>query len=449
MTDASRTRYATIWRWHFYAGLFVAPFLVVLSITGLIYLFNTEINDALYPELAFARSAVPLLPPSRWATTAEHAYPGAQVTRIDSPTEPGRSAQLFVTTAGGEAIRVFVAPGTADVLGDYVYTRTLVGFADVAHGSLMLGDTGDAIVELAACWAFILVVSGLYLWFPRPGRTGGVWLPRLRLRGRNFWRDLHRIGGVYTAVLILFLIVSGLPWATLWGGKVLTPLSNAIGAGYPDGTRRALQSGGVTVAEAVGEAPWTLHHAPMPASTPAACGEPPCAAAPPIGIGAAAAVLASQGMRDPYRLSTPRGPTGVYMAYTYPDRPEGQRTIQIDQYSGAVLADIAFADYGGIAKAVEWGVALHMGNYFGWANQALMALPCIGILALVGTGITMWWKRRPRGRLAAPPRPEKRGIGRGVVATAIVLGIVFPLAGLSMVTVWIGDRAFTTLRRRA
>ena len=31
--------YRTIWRWHFYAGLFVLPFILILSVTGSIYLF--------------------------------------------------------------------------------------------------------------------------------------------------------------------------------------------------------------------------------------------------------------------------------------------------------------------------------------------------------------------------------------------------------------------------
>lgn len=33
--------YRTVWRWHFYAGLFCIPFVIWLSITGSIYLFKT------------------------------------------------------------------------------------------------------------------------------------------------------------------------------------------------------------------------------------------------------------------------------------------------------------------------------------------------------------------------------------------------------------------------
>lgn len=442
--------YAAVWRWHFYAGLFAAPFLLILSVTGAIYLFNDEINDRIYPELRFASAEGPLLPPSRMIDSAQQAFPGAQVTRIDLPTAPGRSAQLFVKTASGDPLRVFVDPASAQVLGSFVYSETLVGFSDVAHGSLMLGDFGDAIVELAACWTVVLVITGVYLWWPRGReRVAGVVLPRLRARGRIFWRDLHKITGLYAAFLILFLLFTGLPWATIWGGKFLTPVSNALGVGYPDATRFRAEAPEQTVAEAVGEVPWTLQQAPMPVSQVAGlrAGTDHHAAhrgqgsevgqdllPPSIGVDAAAEILAAHGLSSAYRLSLPDGPTGAYTAYTYPDRPQGQRTLHIDRYSGAVLGEVAFRDYGIVAKAVELGVALHMGNYFGLANQIVMLLTCIAIIFLVVTGLVMWWRRRPAGGLGAPRTLAPLTLRNAALIIA-ALALLFPLAGASLVIV--------------
>lgn len=31
--------YRAVWRWHFYAGIVFAPFVILLAITGIIYLF--------------------------------------------------------------------------------------------------------------------------------------------------------------------------------------------------------------------------------------------------------------------------------------------------------------------------------------------------------------------------------------------------------------------------
>ena len=458
METSPRSLHGMIWRWHFYAGLLVVPFLVILSLTGTVYLFEREINDALQPRLRFASSAsAPSVPASAMVDAAQRAYPGGRVTRIDMPEEPGRTAQLFVSTAQGEALRVFVDPPTAGVLGSHVYERTLVGFADRMHGSLLLGDFGDAIVELAASWTLILVLSGLYLWWPRGGRMDGKWFPRLRARRRPLWRDIHQVVGLYTGALIVFLVITGLPWATIWGGQVLAPVSNAAGLGYPEGSRRPMQSTAGPVAATMPDAPWTLHQAPMPASQGgAACGADhlshhheggsACSAASAISLDTAVSILADAGMPGGYRLSLPRGERGVYMAVAYPHRPEEQRTVHIDQYSGEILGDIRFGEYGAVAKAVELGVAIHMGRYFGLANQLLMLLPCIGILVLVTTGTVMWWKRRPKGELAAPPRVARR-IPPGLLAIILGMGVAFPLAGASMLVVGLLDAVLGMGRR--
>lgn len=35
-TNNQKALYRTIWRWHFYAGIFCIPFVIVLAITGAI-----------------------------------------------------------------------------------------------------------------------------------------------------------------------------------------------------------------------------------------------------------------------------------------------------------------------------------------------------------------------------------------------------------------------------
>lgn len=46
-----RDFYALAWRWHFYAGLFVAPFMILLALTGIVYLFKPQLDALLYPQL--------------------------------------------------------------------------------------------------------------------------------------------------------------------------------------------------------------------------------------------------------------------------------------------------------------------------------------------------------------------------------------------------------------
>ena len=43
--------YRAFWRWHFYAGLVVLPFMMLLAVTGGLYLFKDEIEAVLYRPL--------------------------------------------------------------------------------------------------------------------------------------------------------------------------------------------------------------------------------------------------------------------------------------------------------------------------------------------------------------------------------------------------------------
>jgi len=445
----ARNGYATVWRWHFYAGLFTAPFLLILAITGALYLFNDELNDLIYPQLRFAPSGDAVLPAGDLVAAVREAYPRDTVTRIDMPVSPGRTAMAFVTPEQGEPLRVFVDPGDGTILGDVIYAHTLVGFADVMHGSLLLGRGGDALVELAASWALVLVITGLYLWWPRGRRSRAFRFDR-RTRGRKRWREIHRLVGVYTAVMIVFLIITGLPWASFWGDRVLSPVSNAMGLGYPPQLRH--HGGGEASAEPVktmvdtlGDAPWALQQAPLPhvhhhhgehggeldTSTAA--------------INRVHDILAGQGLPYGYRLSIPADAGDPYSAYTYPDRPQGQRTLHVDSGGHRLLVNVGFDDYGAIAKAVELGVALHMGNYFGRANQIVMLLTCVAIVALVITGVVMWWRRRPAGGLGAPDSPPIRK--RYWLAITLTLLALLPLAGLSLLLVLALEKGMMARRR--
>ena len=82
---------------------------------------------------------------------------------------------------GGQR-EVYVSP-QGKVLGSLDPHRRIEDVVSRIHGSLLLGPAGDRIVELAASWTIMLILSGLYLWWPRPFRAAGTLWPRLSLRG--------------------------------------------------------------------------------------------------------------------------------------------------------------------------------------------------------------------------------------------------------------------------
>jgi uncharacterized iron-regulated membrane protein len=361
---------------------------------------------------------------------------------VDLPTAPDRTAVVFMQSAEGTPFRVYVDPVSGRALGDFVYEDTLIGWADRIHGSLLMGDSGDLIVELASCWAIVMVLTGLFLWWPRSASgLAGVLVPRFTSK-RIFLRDLHAVGGVWVSLGLLFLLLTGLPWANNWGGNLNRAMA-AVGIGYPAAYRTHISSDAFahhdaqaiaqdTLAQTNPGVPWTLETAPAPRSH---AGHHVA----PITVAQAARIFADHGLTQAYRLIYPRDARDVFTAYTYPDRPEGQRTIHLDQYSGAVINDVSFGDYGVGAKIVEWGVQLHMGNYFGLANQILMLLVALVAAALSITGPLMWVLRRKSGLGAPKPisTPVTLWTAAGFLAA---LGVIFPALGVTAVLLLLTER---------
>ena len=47
-----------LWRWHFFAGLLVCPFAILLAVTGSLYLFKPQIDDYVENTINAKASAI-------------------------------------------------------------------------------------------------------------------------------------------------------------------------------------------------------------------------------------------------------------------------------------------------------------------------------------------------------------------------------------------------------
>ena len=55
------------------------------------------------------------------------------------------------------------------------------------------------------------------------------------------------------------------------------------------------------------------------------------------------------------------------------------------------------------------------------------------------SGVYLWWKRKPKKDMGAPKAPPLFKT-KSFLLLMIVLGLLFPLAGLSMLVVWLFDK---------
>lgn len=439
---ASSHFYRVIWRWHFYAGLLVMPILVMLAITGIIYLFKPQLNALMYPQNVQPSGS--MLPYTTQLERVLADYPGAEVSTVRPSQAPERSSEFSLRSADGRSLTIFVNPYTGQVLGERDDENNFQEWAVKMHSTLMVGTAGDILIELAACWGLVLVITGLYLWWPR--KVSAIWgtlLPRLRTSNRRiFWRDLHAVPGFWGALLIAFMILTGLPWAGFWGDNFAQVWNR-----YPPGMWDDVpisEIAAATLNEQIKTIPWAVEITPLPISTLAHGdhdhGSNEDEVQPtPIGLDQVVAIATEHRAPVGYTISLPEGAEGVYTISAFPPNPVDQMTIHIDQYSGSILADIRWADYGLVPKAVEMGIALHQGTYGGLPNQLVMLCICVLIITLAMTGAVMWWQRRPQGRLGAPAMPSNFPLWRSATAILLVLAIVFPLVGASLIVMLLFD----------
>ena len=89
-------------------------------------------------------------------------------------------------------------------------------------------------------------------------------------------------------------------------------------------------------------------------------------------------------------------------------------------------------------KLISLGISFHQGE-FGLISQLFILALVIGIVMITVSGLVMWWKRKPNGKLGAPSLPENFKILKGVALIILVLGLFFPLVGISLLVVWVLD----------
>jgi len=264
------------------------------------------------------------------------------------------------------------------------------------HGELLMGNTGSVLVELAASWGIIMIVTGLYLWWTRnaPG-LGGIIYPRLNRGSRGFWRDLHAVTGFWISIFVLFLLVTGLPWAKVWGDyfKEIRRLTGTT-AIEQDWTVGATPQN--PLPESSGE---HLDHGNQ-ATNPVRAKEMLSDYSP---IDLLLPTVRSLNRPSPVFISPPPYVEGYWTAKSDTQNRPQRVKVWLDASTENILKRENFQDRHVLDRIVGIGVAAHEGQLFGWPNVALGVVAASGLLILAISGMLMWWHRRPSGILGAPP----------------------------------------------
>jgi uncharacterized iron-regulated membrane protein len=418
-------RRSLFWRIHFWAALIASPFALLAALTGILYIFAPQIEDTLYGHLDRVIPTGQMLSLDQSVAAAKAVAPSGLVLHSVLPAyAAGDSVKVnfappSTKTSGHEGhqhaaakpaiaqrpafglpsktIVVYINPYTNAVLGEMAAQERFSNWSKKLHSRLLQDDSWRWMIELAASWLMVMLLTGVWLWWPR---NGAAFLPQSGVKGRAGWKQWHAFLGVALSLMSLVILTTGLTWSKYAGDQVRAA-RDMVGQA-PPALPRDLQS---HPRDGASQLQWQ------------AAWDAGRRFAPDVAM----------------QLVAPRGPHGVWRA-SAADRgqPTKRFHLLLDSYTGESLYLAGWDKQTAFSKATAIGIPFHRGE-FGWWNQLLLLVFGVGIVFSLASGWVMYFKRRRSGRLDFPRLLP--GAWRSASLTcwmlAAALFVLMPLLALS------------------
>jgi uncharacterized iron-regulated membrane protein len=441
LPNTAALRRSLLWRVHFWAALIASPFALMAALTGIFYVFTPQIESTLHGHLdsvtpagahlplddmvQAARNAAPrgwllhslspaytptdsarfaYMPPMGANPAASsgggHNHGGEKAAVVTSPNPAdAKPAEFLRPNFGfpGKAMVVYINPYTAEVLGSLQQEDRFREWSRKLHSNYLQGDNWRWMIELAASWLMVMLVTGIVLWWPRANQPA---LPQKAARGRVAWKQWHAFLGVALSLMSVVILTTGLTWSKLAGGQIkwARDVSNQA-----------------------------------PPRIPANLAKSTVAGNPMLAWEAALQAIRREAPDVSMQIVPPKGPTGVWRANQL-DRgqPDKRFDLLLDAYSGQRLYFSGWDAQTMFGKATAIGIPFHRGEFGIW-NQALLLVFGLGVVFSIVSGWVMYFKRRAHGLAGLPrlaPGAWKSVSPVAVVATLCML-VSMPLLAIS------------------
>ncbi|MES2770804.1 MAG: PepSY-associated TM helix domain-containing protein, partial [Pseudomonadota bacterium] len=279
----------------------------------------------------------------------------------------GRSRPSFVLPEQAQII--YVNPYSGEVLGQLGQQERFNQWAKKLHSRLLQSESWRWLIELAASCLLLMLLSGIYLGWPRRNQQLSSASPSdsMQVARRHVWRRWHIWIGLGLALLSFVMLSTGLTWSQYAGGQI-----------------RVLR-------DALGQAP-----APAPKNLRS----PAASAHTPLSWQAAWQITREQAPKVSVQLIPPSDSTGVWRASSFDRAQPGKRfDLIFDAYHGNTLYYADWAEQKAFGKATALGIPFHRGE-FGWWNQALVLLFGLGLIGSIVSAWLMFYQRYRAARSA-------------------------------------------------
>lgn len=224
---------------HLWLGLASGLVVFVVAITGAIWTFESEISDLVYSY----RKVEPIAGQSIINISEIKKIVKPQINKISGIAFLGYDRSIEVRERleiNGQQINnyVYLNPYSGKVLKTKLNEPNFFDVVIELHTSLLLGEVGEQIVDYATLILIILLISGIYLWWPKKKkglkqRVKFDWKTSTKWKRKNY--DLHSVLGFYASWIVIFVAITGLTWGFKWVDESIYAIAT-LGEEYKDYT---------------------------------------------------------------------------------------------------------------------------------------------------------------------------------------------------------------------
>jgi uncharacterized iron-regulated membrane protein len=372
---------------HLYAGLISGLVVILVCLSGTIYVYNTEIKEWADSERYFVEEEGSRLSLDELRSKVESQI-GGEVTSVFVSEDPSRTVQFSLLKEGekGRGTTYFVNPYSGEVLADNSERTAAEEFMSMQfslHRWLLIDRIEEPLLEsmsnrelgrlingIATSLFLLGVLTGMVIWVPQKVKS---WRQGLKVKWSGNWKrvnhDLHNTLAFYSLIALFIMSATGLFWSFQW---------------YREGWQKTWDTYQPPKEEQKGEE--AIEIVPGPALQ--------------FSLDNA---LAKVNETLPYsgnsRISLPKDDSESISISKYRTgffARSGSDQLLLDQANLEVKESKLFSDMTvrqQIGRSVK---SLHTGEIFGTFTKFLWFVACLIATSLPITGTLIWWNKRKK-----------------------------------------------------
>ncbi len=364
---------------HLWLGLGSGLIIVILGITGCIYVFDEELRPIVYHDSYYANKTKNKQKPLSELLKIAQDSIGADkpINALNIRNEKNATVTLYTnktienkneiwywdTTAYN--YHIFINPFTGKIQKIEDATTEFFEVVFSLHWSLLLtNDIGQPIVGIAVIIFIISLITGLILWWPKnkaaaKQRYWFRWKNTTQWKRKNY--DLHNILGFYVTILALLIALTGLVWSFEWVNNGIKWIAN--GGQTIENTQKEIKS---DVSKKNNQNPLDKIYATLKNDFPNA---------------------------ESYNISIPEDSLQSQFVFVDNGGSFDKILLQFDQYTGKLLDKKTYADRNNGDKIRSLNYDIHAGGILGLPGKILAFFASFICASLPVTGFYIWWGR--------------------------------------------------------